>query len=710
MGAEARRAATAKKKGNPPILSHDFIIQNHGDIMSCILMLVVVGFMFPTTAPLSSIFVVPQYNETVAVNVHNVQFDAQIYKSGVRDVFTVLFYTIGWITMHAIIQEYIIDKLQRKVHLSKSKLYKFGESGHHIFFAIYSIAHAGYIIHEFFTSHNDFKNLWAGYPEDHAKMNLSTKLFFILQLSYWVHHFPEFYFAKMKKDEMQHRAFLSFIHIGFIAGAYIMNFQRVAVVLLAIQYLSDVVFHIARLAHFLDKRSVAKSAFKAWNITFFVARAASAAVAGATFWYGLRQSGVPNVDLATGNFNTSFIRLNSLIAVLALQLFMLYQFVVFHFGRLRDARNRKKGGEQKKQAPVKRSDKRTDSESSAQESAAVTPEQKSPGKRKQKAQASQQRLNLRIGERRLANIDNEVRIEIYRPDDYRFLFADGITRNTFTQLRERCNISTDFDNFARNIVELIKDRETATPPLQINCVLDAATDSCSLELVSKLTLQTSKISIGLKRVVSEELNNHLIEALHKMKELTEKNQQLESEYRLELEEKEVANNAIEDLRQDLNDRDDHVEADARWDPNNDRVRVKELTAEVATKEQTIKELREKEAGMIVEREKLEAELKARQKELEDFQAKQHYSKQMMDKFQANRLAHPSPFGNPAIGASPVSFRPAMVPALRPPPTGVLGPLLSTQRNFTATQLGTPLRNSPQQQLLAKYTEPAPKEK
>ncbi|CAJ0568582.1 unnamed protein product, partial [Mesorhabditis spiculigera] len=616
MGAEARRAATAKKKGNPPILSHDFIIQNHGDIMSCILMLVVVGFMFPTTAPLSSIFVVPQYNETVAVNVHNVQFDVQIYKSGVRDVFTVLFYTIGWITMHAIIQEYIIDKLQRKVHLSKSKLYKFGESGHHIFFAIYSIAHAGYIIHEFFTSHNDFKNLWAGYPEDHAKMNLSTKLFFILQLSYWVHHFPEFYFAKMKKDEMQHRAFLSFIHIGFIAGAYIMNFQRVAVVLLAIQYLSDVVFHIARLAHFLDKRSVAKSAFKAWNITFFVARAASAAVAGATFWYGLRQSGVPNVDLATGNFNTSFIRLNSLIAVLALQLFMLYQFVVFHFGRLRDARNRKKGGEQKKQAPVKRSDKRTDSESSAQESAAVTPEQKSPGKRKQKA----------------------------------------------------------------HIVELIKDRETATPPLQINCVLDAATDSCSLELVSKLTLQTSKISIGLKRVVSEELNNHLIEALHKMKELTEKNQQLESEYRLELEEKEVANNAIEDLRQDLNDRDDHVE------------------------------LREKEAGMIVEREKLEAELKARQKELEDFQAKQHYSKQMMDKFQANRLAHPSPFGNPAIGASPVSFRPAMVPALRPPPTGVLGPLLSTQRNFTATQLGTPLRNSPQQQLLAKYTEPAPKEK
>jgi translocating chain-associated membrane protein 1 len=30
---------------NPPILSHEFIIQNHGDIVSCVAMLFVVGLM-----------------------------------------------------------------------------------------------------------------------------------------------------------------------------------------------------------------------------------------------------------------------------------------------------------------------------------------------------------------------------------------------------------------------------------------------------------------------------------------------------------------------------------------------------------------------------------------------------------------------------------------------------------------------------------------
>ncbi|CAJ0930838.1 unnamed protein product, partial [Mesorhabditis belari] len=385
MGAEGRRAAVAKKKTSPPILSHEFVIQNHGDIMSCILMLIVIGFMFPATASLSAIFVVPQYNETVSIPTEVGPYDVQIYRSGVRDIFTVLFYTVAWITVHAIIQEYILDKLQRKVHLSKSKQYKFGESGHHLFFATYAVVHAAYVIGDFIDSHNDLKNVWSGYPEEHRAMTLNMKLFFLLQIAYWVHQFPEFYFSKMKKDEMQHRTVVSILHIGFIAGAYIMNFQRLAVLLLVIQYASDVIFHLARLIHFLEKKSIAKNTFKAWNFVFILARLATAVLAVVTFWYGLRQTGQPSVDIPNGNFNTSFIRLNSLIATLALQLFMLWQFITFHFGRLRDVRQRKqKGNETKKQlaAASKRNNNRTESESSAQETA---PEDKSPGKRKQKA-------------------------------------------------------------------------------------------------------------------------------------------------------------------------------------------------------------------------------------------------------------------------------------------------------------------------------------
>ena len=36
---------------SPPILSHEFVIQNHADIVSCIAMLFVVGLMFQVRNP-----------------------------------------------------------------------------------------------------------------------------------------------------------------------------------------------------------------------------------------------------------------------------------------------------------------------------------------------------------------------------------------------------------------------------------------------------------------------------------------------------------------------------------------------------------------------------------------------------------------------------------------------------------------------------------
>lgn len=43
-----RRPRTTK---NPPILSHEFVIQNHADIVSCIAMVFVVGLMFQVRWP-----------------------------------------------------------------------------------------------------------------------------------------------------------------------------------------------------------------------------------------------------------------------------------------------------------------------------------------------------------------------------------------------------------------------------------------------------------------------------------------------------------------------------------------------------------------------------------------------------------------------------------------------------------------------------------
>ena len=35
-----------KSNKNPPVFSHEFIIQNHADIVSCVAMVLVIGLMF----------------------------------------------------------------------------------------------------------------------------------------------------------------------------------------------------------------------------------------------------------------------------------------------------------------------------------------------------------------------------------------------------------------------------------------------------------------------------------------------------------------------------------------------------------------------------------------------------------------------------------------------------------------------------------------
>uniref|UniRef100_A0A915B7X8 Translocating chain-associated membrane protein n=2 Tax=Ascarididae TaxID=6250 RepID=A0A915B7X8_PARUN len=82
---ESRRSVGGRgKKASPPFLSHEFIIQNHGDIMSCILMIVIVGLLFQATSSFASIFVVPQYNETFALTPDSEP--AAYYRTGFKDI------------------------------------------------------------------------------------------------------------------------------------------------------------------------------------------------------------------------------------------------------------------------------------------------------------------------------------------------------------------------------------------------------------------------------------------------------------------------------------------------------------------------------------------------------------------------------------------------------------------------------------------------
>jgi translocating chain-associated membrane protein 1 len=337
MGQESqlrRMGGTRKTKSSPPIVSQEFIIQNHGDIFSCIIVLVFAGFMFQATTSVATVFVAPQYNTTefAADEITPIRVT---FGSGIRDIATIVFYMMCAIVVHAVIQEYILDKLQRKLHLSKTKTSKFTESGHLAIFALYSIAHAVYIIN-LQGLIPDISQLWTGYPEQHREMSFWMKVFYLVQLAYWLHQFPEFYFQKVKKDDMKSRTVYSCLYIVFIGAAYALNFNRVCVAILLLHYVSEFVFHICRMAHFAEKPAFAQTGFKFWNILFVLTRLGCITTAFLTFWYGLRAHETPVVDFTTGNFNTTFVRLNCLLAVCGVQAYLMWNFIMYHLRQMRE--------------------------------------------------------------------------------------------------------------------------------------------------------------------------------------------------------------------------------------------------------------------------------------------------------------------------------------------------------------------------------------
>merc|ERR1719210_1575807 len=222
---------------NPPIFSHEFVIQNHADIVACVAMVFVVGLMFQVTSPLASLF--------IALH-HNVTFPSQegappsitdpvYYTAGLKDLPAIFFYLLIAIVMHQIIQEYLLDRVNRKLHLSKIKHTKFNESGQLLSFYIVSLLWAGDII----MRENLFsiRQLWEGYP--HNQMTFMFKFFYIVQIAYWLHVYPELYFQKVKREDMPARISYATLYLVFVGAAYVFSYTRVALCLLVLQYFTE---------------------------------------------------------------------------------------------------------------------------------------------------------------------------------------------------------------------------------------------------------------------------------------------------------------------------------------------------------------------------------------------------------------------------------------------------------------------------------------
>merc|ERR1711972_288821 len=334
----AGMVAKGKKTKSPPILSHEFVIQNHADIVACVAMVFVVGLMFQVSSPLASVFIALHHNVTVPTEIQPGVFqDFTFYTAGIKDVSAVFFYLLISIVMHAIIQEYLLDKVNKKLHLSKVKHAKFNESGQLLAFYIVSLFWGGDIIMR--ENLMSVSALWDGYP--HNNMTFLFKFFFIIQISYWLHIFPELYFQKTKKEDMPPKIQYATLYLIFITASYMFRFTRLSLVLLVVHYLAEVVFHTCRILAYAEKTSISSKLYKLGDLLFVLARLSSVILTVLTFWYGLAQAPMEQqvVDMAAGNFNTGLFRLNALVAVCLLQAWLMWNFIMFQVKRMREAKS-----------------------------------------------------------------------------------------------------------------------------------------------------------------------------------------------------------------------------------------------------------------------------------------------------------------------------------------------------------------------------------
>ncbi|KAM3860646.1 translocating chain-associated membrane protein 1 isoform 3-T3 [Diretmus argenteus] len=337
-----------KTNKNPPVLSHEFVIQNHADIVSCVAMVFLLGLMFEVTSKVAVLFITVQYNVTISSNEETA---VNHFHHGIKDLATVFFYMLVAIIMHAIIQEYVLDKINRKMHFSKTKHSKFNESGQLSTFYLFSFGWGTSLL----LSENFLSNpvsLWEGYP--HTLMPFQMKFFYICQLGYWLHALPELYFQKTKKEDIPRQLVYISLYLVHIAGAYILNLNRLGLVLLVLHYFVELLFHISRLVYFSNENR--QTGFTIWAVLFVLGRLLTLSLSVLTVGFGLATAEQQGLDLAAGNFNVLFVRITVLAAICITQAFMMWKFINFQLRRWRE--HAQAQTLKKKQAPSKSKSKK----------------------------------------------------------------------------------------------------------------------------------------------------------------------------------------------------------------------------------------------------------------------------------------------------------------------------------------------------------------
>uniref|UniRef100_A0A8C7DJ71 Translocating chain-associated membrane protein n=2 Tax=Oncorhynchus kisutch TaxID=8019 RepID=A0A8C7DJ71_ONCKI len=331
-----------KTNKNPPVLSHEFIIQNHADIVSCVAMVFLLGLMFEVTSKVAVLFITVQYNVTISAN-EGLSEESVVnhFHHGLKDLATIFFYMLVAIIIHAIIQEYVLDKINRKMHFSKTKHSKFNESGQLSAFYLFSFGWGTSIL----MSVCAFKLCFL----------FQMKFYFISQMGYWLHALPEIYFQKTKKEDIPRQLVYISLYLVHIAGAYILNLNRLALVLLVLHCFVELLFHVSRLVYFSNEKR--QTGFSIWAVLFVLGRLLTLSLSVLTVGFGLSNADQQGLDLANGNFNVLIVRITVLATICVTQAFMMWKFINFQLRRWREQAQVQPVKPKKLQAPKTKSKK-----------------------------------------------------------------------------------------------------------------------------------------------------------------------------------------------------------------------------------------------------------------------------------------------------------------------------------------------------------------
>ncbi|NWU56560.1 TR1L1 protein, partial [Dromas ardeola] len=316
-----------RKNKSLVVLSHEFVIQNHADIASCLVMCLLLGLMFEDPAKYAIIFIAVQYNVTYTTDDNSEQF--HFYDSGPKDIATIFFYMLIAINLHAVIQEYILNKINRRLHLSKTKHSKFNESGQLAFFYLFSFIWGESILNS--KIHDEPNITWKDYP--HSLMLFQVKFFYICQIAYWLHALPELYFQKIWKEDIPRQLCYICLYIVHISGAYILNLQHLGLILMVPHYLVELIFHASRLFYFSGENK--RKGFTIWALLFVMVRLLTLTLSVLTFGFGLARIENPCFPIADGNFSGLPVRIGCLGAVCLTQAWMMWKFINFQLKKWR---------------------------------------------------------------------------------------------------------------------------------------------------------------------------------------------------------------------------------------------------------------------------------------------------------------------------------------------------------------------------------------